>query len=366
VKVTVRVFTGGTPLTIEPDRIVIDETEGMHDMATIYVIGSYGRDIVSQLNLGDVAANDIGPPAAIEVVSSNVLATFYGYIDTTVETRTTTSESSTEIFFLAATAVMRNGRPRVWRDRSVFDIASELVADYGIGLEIDKLLYPMASFSQSDQSDWEALRNLAILNGLSLTGAGTTVRLKDVINTTRRAKGTALTTRFRRPGSLQVNLGIEPTQFTQVASRTPLGGERYRYYGVDHLGVAFEVSGGVSAIEKSPGTVVTSLGAALREARRHESTGRFVTRATLDGNGIIGCSAGDCIIVDNDREAEYWYVTGSKHTLNPVKSEHRMTLDLCRQEGVSPGYISAPIPQRPGTVLIGKEWRCDRSWGVEL
>ena len=109
-----------------------------------------------------------------------------------------------------------------------------------------------------------------------------------------------------------------------------------------------------------------SLGAALREARRHESTGRFVTRATFDGAGLVGCSAGECIIVDNNRDPEYWYITGSKHTLTPVKDEHHMTLELCRQEGVVPGYISAPIPPRPWPVLIGKEWRCDRAWAVEL
>lgn len=363
-KTTVHVFTGGTPLTLAPDRIIIEEAEGMHDLATLSFGGVAGLDIVAQLNLGDVGANDIGPPAAIEIIVNNVLAQFFGYIDTTVETRSV-GESAIEIYFLAATSVMRNGKPRVWIDQAPFTIASDLLGSYGLGLEMDKLLSPMASFTQTDQSDWEALRNLAVLNGLSLTATGPIVKLKDVINTIRRAKGTQLTPRFRRPGS-RPSVLPEASQFTQVASRTPMGGERYRYYGIDHLGVAFEVSGGVSAIEKSPGVVVKSLGAALREARRHESVGRFVTRATLDAPGRVGCSAGDCIIVDNDRDPEYWYISSSKHTLNAVKGEHLMTLELCRQEGAAPGYIPTTIPPRPGTVLIGKEWRCDRSWGIEL
>lgn len=361
------VFTGGTPITVDPDRVVVEEAEGMHDLVTLSYGGLYGRDIVKQLNLGDVAANDIGPAAVIEIISGSVLAEFHGYIDTTVETRTTTSEAANEIYFLSASSIMRNGQPRVWHDTLPFDIAGDLLAPYGLGLEMDKLLLPMATFSQSDQSDWEALRHLAVMNGLSLTASGPIVKLKDVINTTRRAKGTDLTPRFTRPGAEQaVRTVPEASQFTQVASRTPLGGERYRYYGIDHLGASFEVSGGVSAIEKSPGTVVTSLGAALREARRHESMGRFVTRATLDGSGLTGCSAGDCIIVDNERTPEYWYITNSKHVFVPQRDEHRMSLELCRQDGVSPGYVSTPVPPRPRTVLIGKEWRCDREWRVEL
>jgi hypothetical protein len=363
---TLYVYLGGKPLIASPDQIVIDESEGMHDMATLYFGGVYGRNLVAQFDLADVGANDIGPPAAIEFISNSVLTTFYGYIDTTVETRTI-GESVVEVYFLNATSVMRSGTPRVWRDERPFDIAQDLLKPYGLGLEMDKIANPMASFSQSDQSDWEALRNLAVLNGLSLTATGPIVKLQDVINTTRRAKGSALTSRFRRPGTPErYNKGLEVTQFTQVASRTPLGGERYRYYGIDQLGVSFEVSGGVSAIAKSPGTVVKSLGAALRESRRHEAVGRFVTRATLDGPGLDGCSAGDCVIVDNDVDPEYWYVSSSKHTLTPKKDEHHMTLELCRQEGIAPGYISTTVPPRPGVVLIGKEWRADRSWAVEL
>ena len=118
---------------------------------------------------------------------------------------------------------MRNGKPRVWRDKLPFTIASDILAPYGLGLEMDKIPYPMASFTQSSESDWEALRNLAVLNGLSLTAAGTIVKLKDVINETRRAKGSSLTPRFRRPGSAHTR-GSEASQFTQVASRTPAGG----------------------------------------------------------------------------------------------------------------------------------------------
>ena len=362
-KATLYVFTGAKPLAVVPDRIVIEEGEGMHDLAALSFGGLAGSELVAQLNLGDVAANDIGPPASMEIITGNVLAVFYGYIDTTVET-STSGESSIEIYFLSASSIMRNGSARVWSDQTPFTIASDLLSSYGLGLEMDKLPNAMASFAQADQSDWEALRNLAVLNGLSLTASGPIVRLKDVVNTVRRAKGTTATPRFARPGAVSVL--PEASQFTQVASRTPLGGERYRYYGIDHLGVSFEVSGGVSSISKTPGVLVKSLGAALREARRHESVGRFVTRATLDAAGYVGCSAGDCIIVDNSRDPEYWYITSSKHVLDRVRNEHSMSLELCRQDGAAPGYISATVPPRPGTVLIGKEWRCDRSWRIEL
>ena len=155
---------------------------------------------MAQLNLGDVGANDIGPPAAIEIIASSTLATFYGYVDTTVETNTI-GESAVNLYFLSASSIMRNGTPRVWTDTLPYDIASDLLATYGLGLEMDKLPSPMANFAQSDESDWETLRNLAVRNGLSLTASGPIVKLKDVINTTRRAKGSSLTPRFRRPGS---------------------------------------------------------------------------------------------------------------------------------------------------------------------
>jgi hypothetical protein len=312
-----------------------------------------------------VAANDVGPPAAIEVIASSEQLTFYGYVDTTVETRRRSDDASIEIYFLGASSVMRSGKPRVWRDKKPFTIASEILDPYGLGLEMDNLPFPMASFSQSKESDWETLRNLAVLNGLSLSADGPIIKIKDVINETRRARGTSLTPQFRRPGS-QSTRGLECSQFTQVASRTPVGGERYRYYGIDQLGVSFEVTGGVSVIEKAPGIVVRSLGAALREARRHDSVGRFVTRATMETNGINSCVAGACLIVDKDRTPEYWFITSSKHTLIPSRNEYAMSLELCRQEGVTPGYVSTTIPRRPLTRLIGKYWRCDRSWRVQL
>jgi hypothetical protein len=365
-KTTMTAYVNGSPIAIEPQQMVIDEAEGLHDMATLTFGGFYGRDIVKQLDLGNVAANDIGPPAVVEVITGSVLVRFYGYIDTAVETRSSLNDTTVQLYFLSSSSIMRNGSSRVWHGKLPFEIAKDILKPYGLGLEMDKVPYPMESFTQSDESDWEALRNLAVRNGLSLTSSASIIQMRDVINTTRRAKGTSLTPRFRRPGSYRVNSGLEATGFTQVASRTPMGAERYRYYGIDHLGVAFEVAGGVSAISKSPGTVVSSLGSALREARRHEAMGRFVTRATLDSPGLVGCSAGECIIVESDTESEYWYISSSKHSLVSRKDEHHMTLELCRQEGVSPGYISAVVPRRPTTVLIGKEWRCDRFWAVEL
>jgi hypothetical protein len=364
-KVTLHVFGGPRTITVVPDQIVIEEAEGMHDLATLTFGRDVGRNLVAQLDLGDVGANDIGPPAMVEIIANNVLVVFYGYVDTTVETLSRTSEPSIEIYFLSASSIMRNGHPRVWRDKMPFQIASDILDSYGLGLEMDRVPYRIASFTQSKESDWETLRNLALRSGLSLTVAGPIIHIKDVINETRRAKGTSLTPHFRRPGS-QVTRGLECTQFTQVASRTPVGGERYRYYGIDQLGSSFEVSGGVSVIERSPGVVVRSLATALREARRHESIGRFVTRASLEGPGLVGCSAGTCIMIDEDRFPEYWYISASKHTLTPKRDEYRMELQLCRQEGVSPGYVSARVPQRPPTVLIGKVWRCDRSWRVRL
>ena len=43
-----------------------------------------------------------------------------------------------------------------------------------------------------------------------------------------------------------------------------------------------------------------------------------------------------------------------------------MTLELCRQEGNVPGYVSTTVSRRPTTVLIGKEWRTDRQWRLQL
>lgn len=364
-KVTAYVYGGTKPVEIEPDKLVVEEAEGMHDLAVLSLSSDYGREIVRRLNLADTTQRDVGPPVSIEIISSNVLATFYGYVDTTVDTRSLNDRSTEEIYCLSASSIMRNGHPRVWRDKRPFEIASDIVAAYGLGLEMDKLPVPMASFIQSDESDWEALRSLATLNGLSLTVTTTTVKLKDVINETRRARGSRLTPRLRRPGS-RSGPGQEVNRFSLVASRTPLGGEMYRYYGVDQLGVSFEVSGGVSSISRNPGVVVKSLGAALREAHRHEAAGRLVTRATLDATGFIGCSAGECVLVDNEQTPEYWYIASSKHTMTPIKDEHKMTLELCRQEGNAPGYIPTNIPQRPRTVLTGKEWRADRQWRIEL
>ncbi len=358
------IYGGSKPIEVFPDKVVIEEAEGMHDLATLSFGSNYGRGIVSQLDLGNVEAKDVGPPAAVEILAGSAIMTFYGYVDTTVETRARTAESSEEIFVLSASSIMRSGKPRVWRDKRAFFIASDIISSYGLGLEMDKLPNPMASFSQSDESDWEAMRNLAMLNGLSLTATTTTIKLKDVINETRRAKGSNLTHQFHRPGT--TGPGAEAMRFSQVASRTPIGGETFRYYGVDQLGASFEVTGGVSAISRSPGIVVRSLGTALREARRHESIGRFVTRATLDAAGVMGCSAGECIVVDNERTPEYWYISTSKHTFVPKNDNHTMTLELCRQEGTIPGYIPTQIVRRPSTVLIGKEWRADRQWRIEL
>lgn len=363
--VTLYVYGGPRTVSAIPDQIVIEKTEAMHDLATLTFSGAAGQSLTSQFDLSDVTADDIGPPAVIEIVSSSVLTRYHGYIDTTVESTTRNNEPCTEIYFLAATSIMRNGQSRVWRDEYPFKIAGDLLETYGLGLEMDKIPYRMASFTQSRESDWESLRNLATLNGLSLTAAGTIVYLKDVINETRRAKGSALTPAFRRPGT-PVGPAQECSQFTQVASRTPIGGERYRYYGIDHLGASFEVSGGVSSIGRSPGVVVKSLGAAQREARRHEAVGRYVTSATLEAPGVSACSSGTCISIDKNRFPEYWYVTSSKHTLVPKTDGHTMTLELCRQEGDTPGYVPTRIGMRPSTVLIGKNWRCDRSWRIEL
>ena len=228
-----------------------------------------------------------------------------------------TGESTIEIYFLSASSIMRNGKPRVWRDAPPFDIASDLLAPYGLGLEMDKLLQPDGQLRPGRPVRLGGAAQPRRAQRALAHGDRPDRQLKDVINTTRRAKGTALTPRFRRPGAARQHAGPRGHSVHAGGVAGPLWGVS----GTGTTGSTTWASPSRSPAASAPSrrAPASSSSRSARRCARLGATSRSGGSSPAPPSmrpGVVGCSAGDCIIVDNDRDPEYWYITSSKHTLD--------------------------------------------------
>jgi hypothetical protein len=330
---------GERPFRFVVDSLKVQQSEGMHDMATAYLANPGVR------NLGDLK----GKPCTVTWGRKFAAQTFYGYIDTTGEMNGDADIGGLALICLGASSVMRSGQPHIWRKSTPYRIASALTRPYRMSLVVDKQQATIDSFMQTSESDWGALNLLAMESGMVVIPVGTAVRVVDV----RRALGRSATTAVR--------FLKDPESFVQLETPSPVGFDTYNFTGVDPLGNNFAVRGGpADGIHRHSGEHFESLGAARNAEARKVDRQKHLVKAMATYSGQLGVRCGDLV----SAEGLVWFVSSCDLEMafgNPVSHTH---LVLHRSSGVRP--VSAAVDSVPSPVLRGGKWVSSKSYEVEI
>jgi hypothetical protein len=330
---------GDRPFRFSVDSLKVQQSEGMHDMATVHLANPGVQ------NLDDLK----GKPCTITWGRRFAAQTFYGYIDTTGEMNGENDIGGLALICLGATSVMRSGQPHIWRKSTPYRIARTITRPYRMALVVDKKQSTIDSFMQTSESDWGALNLLAMESGMVVIPSGTAVRMVDV----RRALGRAATTPVRAL--------LNPESFVQLETPSPVGYDTYAFTGVDSLGNNFAVRGGPDdGIRRHSGERFESLGAARNAEARKVDRQKHLVKAMATYAGQLGVRCGDLV----SAEGLVWFVSSCDLEMsfdNPTSYTH---LVLHRSPGVRP--VSAAVDSVPTPALRAGKWVSSKSYEVEV
>lgn len=331
------------------DSFSVDMSAGRHDLAVV------------TLNFAPNPRFLSGTPVMISYAAGTESAIFYGYIDTPVKTTPTRTGSQTVSYYvLGASSLMRTCNPSVWKSKTPFEIASDVVRRHGFGLEMDKVPGTLGFFAQSVESDWETLVKLATECGLVVTTKGALVRMVYPEASIRRSE---------RAGLIPIPVGrnaAASTVFHYAETLTPVGYENYVFSGVDKYGTTFSASVNDDQwVRRISEEEVTTLAEAEAAADRVRRRGAAQLRATLTTAYHPSLIAGGSIMVAEEELTRTWYVLACSHASG--QGSTGTSLSLCRVPVNVLGPLDSSVPPlSPDTVLVNGRWRLASSWEREL
>lgn len=329
---------------------VVSQDEGHHDLATIKI----NHGTVEQVRRWKAQ------PALFEWSDSVHVREMYGYVDTVAM-----DEDSPVVHMLGMTNVCRNGRPRQWLKMRPFDIASEIIDQYRLGLEMDQYIWPLDSFVQIDNSDWQTLVRLGRSIGMSVISYNGVVKIVDVAKELSRAGRGALP-RYRLDPS-DTGAGSPASKYSFADTEQPVGADRFELSGIDRLGQTFSVSGGPpTGVLLHTEDTFQSLEEALNDARRRQDRDRLRQRAVITGDGLAKVTAGSAVYVAEENEGAPWYVTGVRHNISNFGKSYKTELTVQRPTRRSVAAPDRPNARPPLPVLRRGKWRLERQYKVEM
>ena len=354
-------------------RLALAMEEGLHDYVEV-TLENYNPAVIN---------NYAGKAVRIDTLLGNVPRSYVGYLDIAaprLDRGFVTVLPSVHI--LGATSICRSGQQRIWHKVDPFDIASQVLAPYQLGLEMDRYPQLLHTMGQtSDESDWKFLRRLAQRLGYSLTSDGTTVRLLDVQKELQRCRS-----KVHNVYSIPANAAGEANinTFTVEATGAPSDAQytRTKMRGVDRWGVQFSYdtaftkgqSAGIApTLTIESGQSYRSLQEAMTEADRVNRQARFVYKATLTTNSLRHEHPGSFAeFVDETRTySGLWYVTEVKHEIDIAATKTITSVSAVREalEGDRRPLPALRDPRKfapPTPRFFQGAWRSSKQWVVEL
>lgn len=178
---------GGVPVRYESiDHIELSLNEGEHDMAVFRMVGIPAKAIVEY----------IGAPVQLVLTrGTSEKQEFVGEIVQIVpqhEIKQGVVNNSPfyvgEIYCMGASYKMRGAKSRVWGERTLTSIASELAESYKFSLDVPRTDVAHTDTTQINKSDWAYLNELCDLYAYGLTVHGTHMHIWDPYRATGRQR----------------------------------------------------------------------------------------------------------------------------------------------------------------------------------
>lgn len=228
------ITTGASPIELKFD-VVIDGVptrkssiqtvsiglqENMHNLAVLDVAG------IPQQYLTDYMDAPISIRIDVGNISSHYFVGYVSYLEPISKTKDGLVNNSpfqlTKLFCFGATYVMKNKRIRVWDNRTLPQIAEDIVKDYGLSLSVpdDKFVFPR--IYQNGKSDWEILVQICDYLGYYVMSRGAHIEIWNPFSLLTRNKGaTPIYAMFGVEGDVKTKPGQVLSFRAFVGSATP-------------------------------------------------------------------------------------------------------------------------------------------------
>lgn len=356
--------------------VQIEQTEGKHDLVTVEF------DLAAEAGLNSL--ND--QPGRFDITMNGYVQSYSGYLDVSSpgRTRGASQGRNTTAYLMGLTNVCRNSHARSWRATNPFNIATAVLAEYQLGLEMDAYEGAIQYMSQSgEETDWRFLVRLASEMGYSLVSDGVIVRFVNAQREAQRAPARSCPILYLPPSVNNSRVNVDSCSVKSSGSPMEADYRAKELTGVTETGELFSLDtrrvnaarpGGIRPSFFGPGTMTyQSMSDAMQEAERIRNQARWAFQLTAAISGTLDVRVGRSVYCNDPYSlySGYWYVTDVKHLINVVSGMFKTQFTACREElaGTSPtivGSPDAPGGQPPEAQLVAGRWRASKLWSRKL
>lgn len=297
---------------------------------------------------------------------------FYGYIgflEPHSETNAGLVNKSpfqlTRVYCYGASYIMKSKKAKAWENVTISDIAKTIANTYKFSVAVPKDSYRFSRLVQSNQSDWEFLKEVCNISGYSFNARGTHIHIWDPFQAmNHRVSYSVLKTITGLNGGVTPNVG-QVLNFDATIGNVSTVGERTpeTIHVLDHSNTLVSVKGflndetsGLGVPLESPFTDVVSINADsyamgqkfIRGSLRH----KFSMQATIQVTGDPTIKPGGIVKLDkyNSKFDGFWYVRSARHEI--THSQLVTTLEVVKDsietatstQTVVEDYQEPPIP----------------------
>jgi hypothetical protein len=184
---SIEISIGGVPVLYESIKTVeLSLNEGEHDMVVLKMYGIPQKAIIEY----------IGAPVQIVLSRGNTeRQEFVGEIAQIVPTNdlrkgavNNSPFQEADIYCMGSSYKMRGSKSKVWGEKTLTDIATELASTYKFSLDVPKTTLLHSDTAQINKSDWVFLNEICDLYAYGLTVHGTHMHIWDPYRATGRQR----------------------------------------------------------------------------------------------------------------------------------------------------------------------------------
>jgi len=356
-------------------RLSLELTENMHNLCILEFAG-LNPQLIDQY---------IDRPVTISVaLRERPTSSFFGYIShleplsvTSAGTVNNSPFQMTRVYCLGASYIMKSRKTRVWANKNIYEIATELADNYKFSVSVPRDDYRIERLVQKSQSDWAFLAYAADLWGYRVLMDGTHIHIWDPYKAlNHRISYSALHT----VRGLNGNPSPHPGQILKfdgkIGAVSPDGSRSYdTLHLLDKQGQLLSVLNEDFAEQSGLGTPVNSqftnvlnvnadtyeMGAKIVEAALRK---KFPMTAYVEVVGDPGIVPGGIVNIKeyNTQFDGFWYVNSVKHEIAQTAMVSYLRISKDSLDGITPSpnatsqYITPPTPALTnGKWMAGQE-----------
>lgn len=367
----VNISIDGVPVDyLSIKRLTLEFTENMHNLAILEFAG-LNPQLIDQY---------IDRPMTVSIdMRERPTTSFYGYIShleplsvTSAGTVNNSPFQMTRAYCMGSSYIMKSKRSRVWHNKSIYEIATEMADNYKFSVSVPRDDYRIERLVQKSQSDWAFLVYAADLWGYRVLMDGTHIHVWDPYKAlNHRVSYSALYTVRGLGGSPSPQPGQILKFDGRIGAVSPDGSRSYdTIHLLDKQGQLLSVLNEDFSEQSGLGTPINSqfsnvlsinadtyeMGTRIVEAALRK---KFPMTAYVEAVGDPGIMPGGIVNIKeyNAQFDGFWYVTSVRHEIAQSSMVSYLKIAKDSLDGITPSpTVTSPYVTPPSPALTNGKW----------